>query len=452
MTITLLLCISLLCLTSIRMKQFKDFILPNIYIAEVDIGRLTRQDAEAKLNTWAKALTEKPITLVYGGQEWSFFPSQLMDFRVKETIDAAFEYCEDRSNIERILGYLQIKKTPVYISPVIEVKEPEYEEILGKVKLLVGVPPKDAAFIIDDDKITIIKDIDGFTLDMEKLKVDLKDALLNRQTTMKIPVKRIQALKTEKDLQNMCINEKAMEFSTVFDPNKKDRTQNIKLAAEAVTGHIIPPDGIFSFNEVVGERTGDKGYKEAPIFYDSQIVPGMGGGICQLSSTIYNLALLSDLEIIERANHSLPVDYVPLGRDATVNYGSIDLKFKNNSQGFLLLHAEIDGDTLRVMFFGPNKFANNIELFSETVKTISPPVYTKKDVYLEKGTTRVKQGTPGYQVRLWKIYNDGVEATKQLISADSYQPIHTTIYEGEKEIEQTEAIFEKQTDGDESSL
>ncbi|HHW62028.1 MAG TPA: hypothetical protein GX404_09000 [Syntrophomonadaceae bacterium] len=119
------------------------------------------------------------------------------------------------------------------------------------------------------------------------------------------------------------------------------RTKNIELSLKAIDGTVLPPGHVFSFNRVVGQRTAAKGYQYAPIFAGQQVVPGIGGGICQTSSTLYNAALIASLPILERHPHSMPVNYVPPGRDASISWGSADLKFKNNRPLPITIRATI---------------------------------------------------------------------------------------------------------------
>jgi len=145
-----------------------------------------------------------------------------------------------------------------------------------------------------------------------------------------------------------------------------------------------------------------------------------------------------NLEIIERTNHSLPVSYVPLGRDATVNYNNIDLKFKNNTNSNLLLVTEVVDDTITAKFFGKEKPAFTINLISETVRTIPPPVTIKEDKNLLKGEVKIQPGSPGYVVKLWKTYISGEKEEKILVSTDTYNPTPTVLYSGIKEVESLE--------------
>lgn len=136
------------------------------------------------------------------------------------------------------------------------------------------------------------------------------------------------------------------KYSTRFDLTQANRTNNIRLAAKALDGILLVPGARFSFNRSVGERTAAAGYKEALVISEDAYVPGIGGGVCQVSSTLYNAALLAHLEILERHVHSLPVSYVPSGKDATVSYPYLDLKFRNSLDTSLIIRSSVIGNSL----------------------------------------------------------------------------------------------------------
>lgn len=129
------------------------------------------------------------------------------------------------------------------------------------------------------------------------------------------------------------------------------RTTNIELSANKINETIIKTDEIFSFNQVVGKRTPENGYQMAPIFVGKQVVPGLGGGICQTSSTLYNAVLETQMPILERHPHSMPVSYVPPGKDATVSWGTADLKFCNNRISPVKIHCQLIDDYLIILLF-----------------------------------------------------------------------------------------------------
>lgn len=326
------------------------------------------------------------------------------------------------------------------VSPVINFKEDILHKTFENINETIFVEPQDAFFKVEGDTVLIVDDIAGQVLDENKLKEKIISSLwlCDGELTLEVPIKKYKANITKDELKALEIKVKVAEYSTKFNKSQKGRTENIKLAAEKINGYILSPGDTFSFNKVVGERTREKGYQEAPVFIGNQTVSDIGGGVCQVSSTLYNLALLTNLEIIERTNHSLPVSYVPLGRDATVNYDTIDLKFKNNTEENLLLISEVVEDTLTVKFFGKEKLPFSIDLISETVKTLKPPVTIKEDANLAKDEVRIKQGSPGYVVRLWKKYVNGEGEKKTLVSTDTYNPTPTLLYTGVKTVEENE--------------
>lgn len=148
------------------------------------------------------------------------------------------------------------------------------------------------------------------------------------------------------------IKDKLADYTTYFNQNQQERTNNVRLAAKALNGQIIAPNGEFSFNEVVGKRAKETGYLPAYTFVDQKVVLDDGGGICQDSSTLYHAALQSHLQILERSTHSLPVNYVPKGQDATVAYGLLDFRFKNTSQNYIYLDVRTGPNWLRIRIYG----------------------------------------------------------------------------------------------------
>jgi len=142
------------------------------------------------------------------------------------------------------------------------------------------------------------------------------------------------------------------DYTTYFDPQEISRTYNLCLAAKALNNYLVSPGQVFSFNEVVGDCTEAKGYKPAYVFSGKSVVTGDGGGVCQDSSTLFLAVQQAHLKVVERHAHTLPVTYVPVGKDATVSYGELDFRFKNNTQGYLLISAQTGGNWLRIRLFG----------------------------------------------------------------------------------------------------
>ena len=167
-------------------------------------------------------------------------------------------------------------------------------------------------------------------------------------------------------------------YEAISQSDDDERAENLRLAAEAINGYVIEPGATFSFNEVVGDTTAERGYKEAPVLYSSGLGSSDGGGICQVSTALYIAAVKADLEIVERHPHSVPSDYAPIGLDATIVYGSRDLRIKNNTD---FENAIAVGDTfITVQSYGSFVDANSPaskELVSDANKLVGVEVYSR---------------------------------------------------------------------------
>jgi len=176
-------------------------------------------------------------------------------------------------------------------------------------------------------------------------------------------------LSTE-EAQALGIQEVVAEYRTRL-VNIPSRTHNIALTARLLRGRLIRTGEVFSFNRAVGPRTRARGFLPAPVILRDEFVPGDGGGVCQVSSTLFNAALLADLKVLSRTPHSLPVAYLPVGRDATVVYGAIDLRFRNDGPP-LLLWAEVRGQQLVVRFYGRRVPGRTVEIVVTDVERLPP--------------------------------------------------------------------------------
>lgn len=195
----------------------------------------------------------------------------------------------------------------------------------------------------------IIREVCGRELDKEKLKSDLLDTLMMGGGIVRASFKIIKPKLTAKELMK-ATNERA-RFTTYFSHNQ-DRITNIIRASSFINGITVQSGEVFSFNETVGERTKQRGFKMAKIIVNGEYAEGVGGGVCQVSTTLYNASLLSGLEIVEHHQHSLAVSYVEPSFDAMVNSGSSDLRFKNNTDLPIFIETEVGENSISFRIFG----------------------------------------------------------------------------------------------------
>lgn len=192
----------------------------------------------------------------------------------------------------------------------------------------------------------------GIQLDRQVFKEQLVAKLFQNQfdQQLDVPINRVYP-KVDSELLSTISANKIGYYITYFNSRNKERSVNIEIATEAINNHVIFPGETFSFNEVVGERTMEKGYKRAPIIVKGELTEGVGGGICQVSSTLFNAVDRAGVHIIKRYSHSKQVKYVPPGRDATVSWYGPDFTFQNRYHHPLLIQAKARNGAVVIQIF-----------------------------------------------------------------------------------------------------
>jgi vancomycin resistance protein YoaR len=292
-----------------------------------------------------------------------------------------------------------------------------------------GKPVNAVRQIDGDDQIRYIPGRSARRLDWTKLGIALDKALPKDLTASGEPVRVVLPFRqlepdiTVDGLRNEGIERKIVQFSTSLSSSSEGRVYNVNSAASTVDGLILKPGEIFDYGQIIAKAERTHGFREAPVIVNGQLEPGIGGGICQVSSTVYNAALRVGLDIVERRNHSLPVSYLPKGQDATFATGSINFRFKNNTGKHLLLRAAVHNRTLTVKFFGT--FPSNVsyELESRTVRVLPIPEKTIRNDSLSPGFYQVlRQGKAGYVVETYRMkLVDGKTVERTRISRDTYR-------------------------------
>lgn len=240
--------------------------------------------------------------------------------------------------------------------------------------------------------------------------------------TVQLPLIEVPPAVTVESLKRQGIRRKIAEFSTGLGVSGTGRVHNVDAAARALDGLLLPPDGVFDYAAVVRAAEEQYGFREAPVIFGGRLVPGVGGGICQVSSTLYNAAVRAGLDIVERRNHSVPVRYVPLGQDATFAEGHINFRFRNTTGNHLLIAARAEHGRMTVKLFGdiPGNVLYDME--SKTAKIL--PVankYVVNPALPAGGRKVILKGRPGFVVDTYRVkYVDGRIAERIRLSRDTY--------------------------------
>ncbi len=303
----------------------------------------------------------------------------------------------------------------------VELKHVEPEEITYEyIKRHTSEKPINASYKIENNRLIFTESQPGAIV--EKSHIDSAISLQS-ENTIKIPARISQPEIKSNELRKTLLADELGRFTTDFSSSNNDRASNIQLACEKINGYILAPGEEFSYNNVVGPRTTERGFRVANVYVGNTVQPGIGGGICQVSSTMYNAVVLADLEVTERRNHTLPVDYVPKGRDATVSYGAIDFKFKNNTTMPVEIRAIAENKKNTIIIIGTDDNPKReIKITSSNTGVYAPKVVKKDDPTLPEGKIKVEsEGTYGSSYVTYKVvYENGKQVSSTFLAKSKY--------------------------------
>lgn len=425
-----------------EVNTFENVFANNLYIEDLAIGGLTKEEARAKL--------EQNITDIMSTQSLVFtkgntsveipFKDLGITYNINETIDLAFE-------IGRNEGFF--KKYQISKNGVDEIQKFQLTKTIDEEKIRAQLETSAKHFYIEPINATlerqnrqfmVTKEKNGEALDidatMEKVLNILADTahLEEPKINVEVVVQTVVPECTEESLQD--VQTLLASFSTSYDNSSFNRNENLKVAAKKITRMLLP-DEIFYLSNQLEPFTEAAGYKDAGTIVGGKIIDSLGGGICQVSSTLYNAILLTDIEVVKRQNHSLAVSYVPLGRDATYSTGLIDFQFKNNTGYPLFIEGYCENNQVIVNIYGHKSFKSEYDIkFESKVTEVIPAPATKyeEDSSLAEGKEVVEvTALDGKRVNLYKLYyKNGALEKKVLVNNSYYRPRAAVIRRGPK--------------------
>ncbi|MDI6906262.1 MAG: VanW family protein [Thermoanaerobacterales bacterium] len=412
-------------------------IFPGVSVLGLDLGGLTRDEAVARLLALEKELRGREVEFTLDGRKWTVTLAELgFTLDAEAMADEALIAGRDGFFVRQWLERRRLARDGGSIPLRAAVDRARLAFVTEQLAGDLVRQPRDAGFrITADDRVVIVPGEGGRVIDTDRLYQDVLGSLSwTYPHPIPLPVRRVQPEHTAEDIEAMGLTGLLASYTTSFDPSLVNRSYNISVAAAAMDNLLVPPGEVVSFNAIVGPRDSTAGYREAPIIIDNQFEDGMGGGVCQVSSTLYNAVLLANLEIVERANHSLPISYVPIGRDATVVYGAVDFKFRNNTGCYVFIKQSMGRGRLTFKIFGDTARQRRVEVHSWVTETIEPKVIREEDPNLNAGEEVVKQkGLKGYKARAerWVWQNDG-SVVKEPLPSSHYRPLNRIIAVGTK--------------------
>ena len=309
--------------------------------------------------------------------------------------------------------------------PVIN-KEPE-EINIEKIYEEVHKEVKDAYYT--KEPFTIYPEVEGVDFNLEEAKTILQEEKEQYEIELTITKPKV----TIAQIGSEAFPDLLGTYSTKYDGGNTDRTTNLRIACRKINDKVVLPGETFSYNKTLGERTPAAGYKNAKVYENGEVVDGIGGGICQISSTLYNSVLKANMDIVERRNHQFVTSYTPAGRDATVVYGLTDFKFKNTRKTAVRIKASCSNGIATVSIYGiKDENEYDVSFNTKTISTIPFTVKYVDDNSLPAGTEKVKQkGANGIITETYIVKSlNGKVVSSNLLSKDTYNAMQRIILRG----------------------
>ncbi len=409
---------------------FRERIYPKVTVLEQEIGGLNRNQAHSSLQPVLEKIINLPVVINHEGWQQTIIPEVNLGAFIngEKLIDEAYAIARRGTFLARLRERIFLLSNNYRLYPVVYFEEAKFNAFYSQLQAAFERSPRNANLTSQ----RIISAQRGIVIDKKQLLDDMKNAILKAAQSdtpivINLPVVYQEPeISTEEILTSIGVFELVSHYETSLLGKEENTLYNIKKAAEQLDGIIIKPQEIFSFNKLIGPAEKEDGYKESIIIANGQFVNGYGGGVCQVSTTLYNTALLANLQIIERYNHSIygeATNYVPLGRDAAVFYGYKDLKFKNSSGQLMVIFSEVKPDRLVITMWGEKRLDKNIKIISQDEKTYDYEVIEIKQEgksIMNNADRIIQEGIPGYSIKTYRVILDASGERVELLSEDRY--------------------------------
>ncbi len=474
-------------------------IIAGVTIDKVNLQGLNKQEAETIIKNKIEEKLNEEIKIKIDNDEYSMLLSQIeLEYGVNDAVEKAYNVGRGSNIFGNNFVILKSKIFGTNITLDANYNEDLLNNVVQGIKEKIPNVVKQVTYCIEDDKLLITRGVAGATIDDNELKNEIKKSI-NLSYSEEINIKSVQTEPDDIDIEKIYeeVHTEAQDayyttnpfqvfaevqgidfdleaakeilkeykeeyeiplvitnpkktisqigteafpdllgtFSTRYDESNKSRTTNLKLAVSKINGKVIMPGETFSYNSTLGKRTSEAGYKDAAGYAGGKVVQMIGGGICQISSTLYDAVVYANLDIVERHNHAFTTSYVGAGKDATVVYGSLDFKFKNNRQYPITIKASAQNGIAKVSIYGIREETEyEVEISTTILNYIPFTVIYEDDASLPEGTEKVTQyGSNGCKSITYKILKlNGKEVSRTVLSTDTYDPMNKYITRGTK--------------------
>lgn len=358
--------VAIICVLGVSINYFNkkyiytNVIAKNIFIEGIDVSNLTKEEA---INYVNENVILGELQLNYNGETNVISPDEIdLKYNTSEVVDEAYHYTKTDSYFENVKRFFDLNKNSKNLEIKSLYNENKLSEKIQNISDSINVDMKNAkVYISDSGNISTSSATIGKELDIASTKESIYDAIKNKdyksidlKVNIKEPKISTEAVKS--------VNTLLAEFSTKFSTKDSNRVTNVVLSAKATSDVLLMPGEEFSYNNLTGKRTTSNGYKDAPVIINGKLEQDVGGGVCQVSSTLFNSVLYSGLDVTSRRNHSLKSSYVSIGRDAMVSDGGSDFRFKNPYSHPVYIKNTVSNGVITSKIYGNISDKKNISI------------------------------------------------------------------------------------------
>ena len=410
-------------------SQDAQTIADGVKIGSVDVSGMTGSDAKNAVTEYINSLKAATFTLT--GAEDKTVEATAEDMGVTADVDSAVEKAQavgkSGSLIRRYKETQDLKKSDVVIDMKLQVDKQKTANLLYANGDSLNVKAVNMGLKRENGAFTVIDGQDGQEVDYVQSVYAINDFLVDQwdgsNNTIQLVVNDVKPEGSEEELAK--VKDVLGTFTTTFPLNSAGRTQNVTRGCESINGSVVYPGEEFSADAAMRPYTEDNGYALAASYSNGTTVESFGGGICQVSTTLYNAVIRAELEVTARFNHSMTVGYVDLSADAAIAGDYKDFKFVNNSDAPIYIEGSCSGGVLTFTVYGEETRPANrqVSFESETLETINPEVQYNVTSSQPVGYYHVDQSShTGYKARLWKVVTvDGVEQSREVFNNSTYK-------------------------------
>lgn len=392
------------------------------------VGGLSTDNAIAKLEeSLNKPILGNEILISRGEvQKAVKFTDIDAKYDVEDATFTAYQIARNGDIDNRYSVYEALEKNGMDVDANFVYDETKLDGILQKINEAVTVGVQDSQLKRENGKFTITDEVEGYTMNVAKTKADVVELLKEAKSGNVIVTGDITEPKIKKEDNEKSTSLIGTFYTKYTGSEKLGRNVNLRVGCEHITGTVVKPGDVFSMNEALGDQTYENGYRNAAVIVNGKLEDGLAGGVCQITTTLYNAVVKAELDVVERKNHSLTVGYVPLGQDAAIAGNYTDFKFKNSTEYPIYVEAYIASGKLVTNVYGYEEHdsGRTVELEHVYVGSIPKPAEkVTEDPKLPLGERVITHtGKVGHKVTTYKkIYEDGKLLSSEWFSDSTYK-------------------------------